>query len=98
MPDLNWCPFCKLPMMKLSRDKKGRPFAICEACRTTMFFKQQAAHNNFLELMKKTEAKGEEGMLELIGKKLGMVKAPPPAPAAPQPAEEKSPAKQEVTT
>ncbi len=97
MPDLDWCPFCKLPMMKLSQDKKRRPYAICEACRTTMFFKQQAAYNRFLQMTKDTEAKGEEGMMEMIGEKLGMVK-PPPAPPAVRPAEEQSPAKQEAKT
>ena len=66
MSDLGWCPFCRFPMMALKTDCKGRPYATCQACSTRTFFKRQDAYNNFLGLMKDTEAKGENGMLELI--------------------------------
>jgi len=99
MSDLGWCIFCKLPMMKLMTDKRGRPYATCQACSTRSFFKRQDAYDNFLALMEKAKKTGEPAMLEMIGRRLGMVKPiDAPMEPAPAPASQGEPSKEEVKT
>lgn len=97
MSELGWCIFCKLPMMKLMTDKKGRPYATCQACSTRTFFKRQDAYDSFLALMTNAKVTGEPAMLEMLGRRIGMIKLDEgPLKTAPV-SEEKSP-KEEATT
>lgn len=97
MSELGWCIFCKLPMMKLMTDKKMRPYATCQACATRTFFKRQDAYDNFLALMENAKESGEPAMLEMLGRRLGLVK-PIAGPLKAAPVSEEKPSKEEIKT
>jgi len=71
-----FCPFCFLPVCKVSNDKKGRPYASCQGCMSRTFFKREDAYAIFLNLSNEAKAKAEPELLARCAKTLGLVPAP----------------------
>jgi len=61
-----FCPLCIMPLARVARDKKGRPYFSCDSCGSRCFVRTQQAFDGLLRLIDETKLKAKPMMQEIL--------------------------------